>query len=71
MRIMIGTRYFCVVVWDTSISYKICMISHNPQCALLPGIFLHLWPVKWMEESGHHLPSAPARSPPVLIIILN
>ena len=52
MHTLMVTEYFCVVVCDTSISYIICMISHNPQCALLPGISRQLWPVKWTDASA-------------------
>jgi hypothetical protein len=57
VRNIMGTRYFCVVLCDTSISYIICMISHNPPSALIPGISRQLWPVKWTGASRHHLPS--------------
>ena len=39
--------YFCVLTCDTSISYKDCMISHDPTYALLRVILGLKWPVKW------------------------
>ena len=37
--------YFCVLTCDTSISYKDCMISHDPTYALLRVILGLKWPV--------------------------
>ena len=63
--------YFCVLTRDTSKSYKDCMISHNPQYALLPGISRQLWPVKWMDASGTCLLHQSIFSQFTCVVIIN